>query len=120
MHGAKGSRLRARLILAEFALGAAAGPALGAVVVVQGGSPAWQLFGLWIAGACLNYVPLVIYAIELSDREALASELADADIPSELRRYTKAQVWVFVPLALIVFDRRQRHARTASRQAAED
>lgn len=82
----------------------------------------WLLFGVWLIGACLNYVPLAVYAIGFSRRGALASELSGVDIPNELRYYTKAQVWVFVPLALVVADVRQRLGRssTGHRQEAAD
>jgi hypothetical protein len=113
MHGAKGSLVRRRVILAEFVLGAVVMPVFGAVMLVQLSGVGWKLFGLWLLGAGLNYVPLALHAISFSRRGALGAELAGADVPGELRYYTKAQVWVFVPLALVVFALRQRRAGAA-------
>jgi hypothetical protein len=103
MHGLNGTRTRARIILAEFVLGAVGGTALGVWVLVTSTGPGWTLFGLWLAGCGLNYVPLTIHAFTLRSPRALATELEGVDIPGELRYYTTAQVWVLVPLAVVVF-----------------
>jgi hypothetical protein len=110
MHGLKGSRLRARLIRAEFVVGAVLGVFLGVLLLAAGTSPAVRLFGLWVLGAGLNYIPLTLHAFSLSRPGALAEELGDADVRRELQHYTVAQLWVFVPLALVVFDLRQRRS----------
>lgn len=102
MHGLQGRRLRRRVILAEFVLGVVVCVALGIVSVSFGGAGS-LVFGLWLIGAGLNYVPLSWHAISLSRPGALEAELAGADIPAELRYYTRAQLWVFVPLALVLF-----------------
>lgn len=43
-------------------------------------------------------------------REPLEAELIDVDVQQELRRYTVLQLWVFVPLALVIVDVRRRLA----------
>ncbi|MGH9211935.1 MAG: hypothetical protein ACRD2C_14825 [Acidimicrobiales bacterium] len=113
LHGLKGRRLRARIILGEFLLAAVLGPALGLLVLVTGGSVVAVLFGLWLIGAGLNYVPLAIHAWQLSRPGALDDELEGVDIPTELRYYTVAQLWVFMPLSLVVFAARQLRTREA-------
>ncbi|NEE01955.1 hypothetical protein [Phytoactinopolyspora halotolerans] len=102
MHGSAGTRLRRSIILAEFVLGAVAGSALGWWVFRSTDSTGWQLFGLYILGVCLNYVPLALHAVSLFDADKLRGELRGADIPAALRHYTAAQLWVFVPLLFLI------------------
>jgi hypothetical protein len=107
MHGARGTVFRRRLIVAEFVLGAVAGTALGVYVAASASSLAWRLFGIWIAGACLNYVPLALHSLSLLRDGALRAELRGADVRAELRHYTAVQVWVAVPLLFDVLAVRQ-------------
>jgi hypothetical protein len=116
MHGSEGTQRRRRIIVAEFIGGAIAGPLVGAAALATG--PGWMMtiFGLWLMTACLNYISLAIHAVGFSrSPERLAAELEGVDIHAELRHYTAAQAWVFVPFALIVFDLLQRRARTGAR-----
>ncbi|HET8742692.1 MAG TPA: hypothetical protein VFM41_08725 [Gaiella sp.] len=107
MYGAHGTQRRRRIIVAEFVLGAVVGTAIGVAVAVAAGSLGWRVFGAWIAGACLNYVPLAAHALDLSRPGRLASELEGVDVPRELRHYTKAQFWIAVPLLFLVLAARQ-------------
>jgi hypothetical protein len=100
MYGAVGSRIRRRVILAEFVLGSVLGSALGALVLLTSDG-FMAVFGGWLLGACLNYVPLSVHAIDLSQTGALERELRGVDVRAELRYYTKAQVWIAVPLLFI-------------------
>jgi hypothetical protein len=102
MHGAHGTRLRRRVFDAEIVLGAVVGTTIGIAVAVTASSLAWQVFGAWIAGACLNYVPLALHAIALSRPGQLDAELEGVDVPQELRHYTKAQFWIAVPLLFVL------------------
>ena len=101
MHGAHGTLRRRRIILAEFVLGALAGTGLGVFLAVASSSLGWVVFGALLAGICLNYVPLALHALQLSRRGALDAELEGVDIPRELRRYTKLQFWIAVPLLFV-------------------
>jgi hypothetical protein len=107
MYGAVGSRIRRRVILAEFVLGAVLGSALGALVLLTADG-FMAVFGGWLLGACLNYVPLSVHAIDLSRPGALERELRGVDVRAELRYYTKAQVWIAVPLLFIALAIAQR------------
>jgi len=111
MHGAAGTRRRRRLIRAEFVLGAAGGVGLGVWAAVAAATVGWQLFGAWVAGVGVNYAALAWQAALLSRPGALEAELAGADLPRELRRYSYLQLWVVVPLLLAVLALRQRGAR---------
>lgn len=101
MHGTHGTLLRRRIILAEFVLGALAGTGLGVFLAVASSSVGWRVFGAVLAGICLNYVPLAWHASQLSHRGALDAELRGVDLPRELRRYTKLQFWIAVPLLFV-------------------
>lgn len=108
MHGAVGYRPRRWIIAAEFVLGAIVGTCLGVLVAITSSAIGWTLFGIWLAGACLNYVPLALYALKLLSPGKLEAELEDVDIRAELSYYTKAQIWIAVPLLLVVLSVMQR------------
>jgi hypothetical protein len=61
-----------------------------------------------MTGAGLNYAPLAVHAITLSRGGALDRELSGIDPGPELRRYGVLQVWILVPLSLVVWDVTQR------------
>jgi hypothetical protein len=110
MHGLKGTRFRAWLIVTEFVLGAVAAPVVAVVLIVTAPTLGWSLFAVWTLLVCLNYVPLAVYAVGYLRSGAYYDELAGADVRAELKHYGLAQMWVFVPLSLIVFALRQRTA----------
>ena len=101
MYGFAGTRRRRRIIRLEFFAGAAGCIALGALSLSAGSWP-WVLFGAWLCGAGLNYIPLALYAERLSRPGALERELAGVDTASELRSLTLRQVWIAVPGALLL------------------
>jgi len=115
MHGLNGTALRRRLILFEFAFGAVAGIAIGLFLIVASSSPLGVLLGIYAVGVAANYAPLAIHAASLRRPAALRSELRDVDIRAELRHYTRAQLWVFMPLLFVWLDLRQ----SASRPGAD-
>ena len=96
MHGTRGTRRRRRLILAEFTLGTIGGVVLGVWALTWGGVGG-VLLGIWLLGLAANYLPLTAQVLALWDPSALEAELAGADLGTELRQYTRAQVWVLVP-----------------------
>jgi hypothetical protein len=103
MWGARGTMRRRRIILAEFVTGVIAVTAVGAWITVAASSAAAMVFGIWVLCAGLNYLPLAGYAALLSRPGALEAELAGVDVPRELRRYGVLQLWILVPLSLVVF-----------------
>ncbi len=76
MHGARGTALRRRVVLAEFALAVAVAVALGCWLVFGASGLGAHVFGIWCSVPGLNYVPLTVYAISLSRAGALEAELA--------------------------------------------
>jgi hypothetical protein len=115
MHGTAGTRLRRRLVTAEFFLGALGGVGFGIWITVAA-APGTQAFGVWMAGVGVNYAALAWQTIPLSRPGALDAELAGADVIGELRSYTLRQFWLAVPFLFAVLALRQaRGARTLSR-----
>ncbi len=58
-------------------------------------------------------MPLAAYAIALSLPGALDAELAGVDTGREIRRYSVLQLWIFVPLSLVVLAARSAVSRDA-------
>jgi hypothetical protein len=107
MYGARGTTRRRRIILAEFILGVLVSVAFGTWLLLQASSAAGRVAALWILGAGLNYAPLAAYAMMLSRPGALDRELAGVDTGRELRHYSILQLWIFVPLSLVVLAARE-------------
>ncbi|MEV1076158.1 hypothetical protein [Micromonospora parva] len=119
MYGSRGTTRRRRIILAEFLVGVVLMVTWGSWLLVSSDGTGTRAIGLWLVGAGLNYAPLSLYALALMRPGALDAELAGVDIDRELRRYTVLQLWVFVPLSLVVLAIRdalaQRRARPTAR-----
>ena len=66
---------------------------------------AWQLvFGAFLVTVGLNYIPLLLHALDLA-RQGRASEEAAAKLTDgrEVRSYTVRQLWwLLVPLVIVV------------------
>ncbi|MCZ7438962.1 hypothetical protein O7598_21320 [Micromonospora sp. WMMC241] len=110
MHGPAGSPVRRRVILVEFVAGLLGCVALGCWAVAAGG-PVRTVAGGYLALVGLNYAPLALHAAALSRRGALDRELAGVDVHAELRHYTLAQLWIFVPLLVLWLAVRQARRR---------
>ncbi len=102
MYGARGTLRRRRIIVAEFVLGVPVMVAFGAILLPNANNWTARVLALWIIGAGLNYAPLTGYAIALSRPGALDRELAGVDTNRELRRYAIRQLWILLPLSLVV------------------
>lgn len=104
MHALKGTDLRRRVIIAEFVLAAVGGIAIGLFLLFGVGGTLATVVGLYVLGIAANYVPLAIHALALRRPERLREELRGVDLRGELRHYTLAQFWVFVPLVFVWFE----------------
>ncbi len=111
MYGTRGTLRRRRIILVEFLAGAVVMPLLGIGLLIISDGWGGRLFGVWMLGTGLNYVPLSVYASQLSRPGALDAELAGVGTDRELRRYTVLQLWIFVPLSLVALAARQSRPR---------
>lgn len=110
MHGVKGTSLRRRVIVAEFVLGAIGGIGIGLFLLLTADGAAGIVVGILAIGIGANYVPLALHTFALRNPADLRTELAAADIRDELRRYTKSQLWVFVPFLFVGLALTQRSA----------
>ncbi|GIF51010.1 hypothetical protein DFJ67_6471 [Asanoa ferruginea] len=101
MYGSIGVAWRRWLILGEFLLGLVGGLALGLYLILRGGPPGPVVFGVWVLGAGLNYLPLAVHALTLVAPGALERELTGVDLPATLRYYSVRQLWLVVPLLFL-------------------
>ena len=99
-------------IVVEFGVGVLGCLVLGALSVTAGirSGATWELLLgvalLWIA---LNYIPLLIHALDLARRGTARQEAAnEIDYPELIRRYTFRQLWILVPLAVVIMEIAQR------------
>jgi hypothetical protein len=76
--------------------------AFGIWLVAHSSGLGGRILGIWMIGAGLHYALLAAYAIALSRPGALNAKLAGVDTGRELRRYSVLQLWIFVPLSLVV------------------
>ncbi len=104
MHALKGTETRRRVIIAEFVLAALGGLAIGLYLLLAVGGTVGTVVGLYTLGVAANYVPLAVHALSLRRPARLREELRGVDLRGELRYYTLAQFWVFVPLVFVWFE----------------
>ena len=101
-----------RFIVAEFGVGVAGCLVLGALSVSAGlrTGATWELLlGLGLLWIALNYVPLLVHAIDLARSGTAKNEAAnEIEHPELIRRYTFRQLWILVPLAIVIMDVAQR------------
>ncbi|HEX2645678.1 MAG TPA: hypothetical protein VHO95_00455 [Candidatus Dormibacteraeota bacterium] len=97
-----------RFIVGEFGAGVLLCGGLGAFSLTSG----MRALGVALLSIALNYVPLLIHALDLardgSASEEVAAELADT---RAVRGYAWRQLWILVPLAVVIQDLAQRSAR---------
>lgn len=102
MYGTRGMTRRRRIVLAEFVAGVVAAAAFGSWLVAGASGLGGHLLGIWMIGVGLNYAPLAAHAMALSRPGALSAELAGVDTGQELRRNSVLQLWILVPVSLVV------------------
>jgi hypothetical protein len=102
MYGTWGATRRRRIVRAEFITGAVVMVASGVWLAASSAGLGGRALGFCIIGCGLNYALLAAYAIALGRPGALDAELAGADIGRELRHYSVLQLWILVPLSLVV------------------
>jgi hypothetical protein len=100
-YGRRGKKARRRLILGEFVLAAIGMPTLGLVIVLTASSVRWGLLGAYLIGVGLNYLPLALKAISLARAGNLEAEVR-LDVGAQLRRYTRMQAFLLVPLFILI------------------
>jgi hypothetical protein len=94
-----------RLVLAEYALGVAGAAGLGVLTLMGGQTTGGTLFGIYLVGVGLNYVPLFAAALALSRDDAERERPLRSDAPERpelFRKYRRQSLWILVPLAVVV------------------
>lgn len=104
-----------RFIVIEFALGVAGCALLGGLSLAAGlralsNGVGWQLvLGIVLLWIALNYVPLLLHAIDLARSSTARQEASDVLAnPRLARQYGIRQLWILVPFAVVLFALLQR------------
>ena len=105
-----------RLIISEFAVGVGGCLVLGAISLRSGliglsYGPSWPVWlGLELLAVGLNYVPLLLLAVQASRDGELMARAARLlkEQPTVARRFGILQAWILVPLAVVIFALAQR------------
>ena len=108
-----------RFIVIEFAFGVVGCAIVGALSLAAGlrqlaHGIGWQLIlGAALLWTALNYVPLLLHAVDLAMRKSARQEAAsERASPSMVRRYGLLQLWILVPFAIVIFALLQRGRTT--------
>ena len=94
--------LGSRFIIIEFAVGAFLSAALGLFVLIRGHS-FWQLaLGIYLICVGINYLPMLAYAVSISNKERAQTELAGelANKRSAMAKYRGQSLLLLVPLVV--------------------
>ena len=112
------SGLGPKIIIPEFGLGAVGAAALGVLTLVRSTSIPMTGFGIVLTGIGVNYVPLLIHAIDLTRRSTSAAEIADeaSDTGALYAKYRKQSLWLLLPFVVAVADVLQRLTAVADRR----
>jgi hypothetical protein len=89
-------------ILAEFAAGVLLSLSLGAFILLRAGS-GWQIaLGLYFLSLGLNYVPMLVYAIDIARNRSALAEIGGelSDKRQAMAKYRRQSVFLLVPLVV--------------------
>jgi hypothetical protein len=91
-----------KIILAEFTLAVFGSLGLGVLTLARSHSGSGRLFGAYLVCLGINYVPLLLYSIDIVRRGSAHSEIADesGDRQQLFRKYRRLSLWLMVPLAV--------------------
>ena len=103
-------------ILAEFAAGVLLSIALGVFVLLRAGS-VWQIaLGLYFLTLGLNYVPMLVYAIDIARHRSALAEIGGelSDKRQAMAKYRRQSLFLLVPLVVPVVALRRTVQRRGS------
>jgi hypothetical protein len=95
-----------KVILTEFSAGVLGPIALGLLTLRKAYSYNWPrgltLFGAYLLCLGLNYVPLLLHAIDLARSRSASREIADelSERRVVFRKYRRQSVYLLIPLAI--------------------
>jgi hypothetical protein len=98
IYGASGTRRRRQIVAADFVLSIAGLIALAVTLVAHSG---W-LWATWALGCAVNYGALAVHVVALYPQGRLEAALEGVDVRSDIRRYSIAQLLLFVPALIAV------------------
>jgi hypothetical protein len=93
-----------KFILAEFTLGVLGPAALGIWTLLRSQGIGGTLFGAYLVSVGINYVPLLLHAVDIARRGTARAEIADeaGDRKALFRKYRRQSLLLLVPLAVPV------------------
>ena len=92
--------LGSKFIISEFAVGVLLCPLLGAATLKHARS-FWQLaFGLYLICLGVNYLPMLVYAIDITMKQSARAELGRelTDHRRALSKYRRQSLFLLMPL----------------------
>jgi hypothetical protein len=92
------------IVIPEFALAVVGAPALGILTVLRSGSFATTTFGVALIGLGVNYVPLLVHAIDLVRHSAVDVTIADhgLDRRALYAKYRRQSLWLLLPFVVAI------------------
>jgi membrane protease YdiL (CAAX protease family) len=92
--------LGSKFIIAEFAGGVLLSLALGAFILLRGGSFWQSALGLYFVSLGVNYVPMLIYALAITRNKSARAELGDElnDRTGAMSKCRRQSILLLVPL----------------------
>ncbi|MBV8629631.1 MAG: hypothetical protein JOZ83_01820 [Silvibacterium sp.] len=92
-----------KLVIAEYACGVFLSVGLGALVLARGHS-LWTILGTYLICIGFNYLPLLIHAIVLRDKQDAQNEIGGelADKRKTFSKYRSQSLLLLVPLFVAV------------------
>jgi hypothetical protein len=98
------SGLGPKIIISEFALAVIGAPALGVFTLLRSRSPGGIVFGITLIGVGVNYVPLLVHAIDLVHHKQVETEIAaeNTDRRAIHAKYRRQSLWLLLPFVVAV------------------
>lgn len=109
-----------RLVLAEFSIGVFGSFALGVFALVRSRSLGGIALASYLLSIGINYVPLLLYAVNLARLQTAHYEIAEETVDKRrmFRKYRRQSLLLLVPLAVPILALvREVHRNTSSQQA---
>jgi len=93
-----------KIAIPQFALAVIGASALGAFTVARTRSVGGIAFGIALIGLGVNYVPLLLHAIDLVRRQKADAEIADenGDRRAMYAKYRRQSFWLLLPFFVAI------------------
>lgn len=103
--------LGSKFIIAEFAVGVLLCPMLGAVTLEHARSFWQEAFGLYLICLGVNYLPMLVYAIDITRKQSGRAELGRElmDHRRAMRKYRRQSLFLLLPLFVPIVALIRRH-----------